>query len=130
MVDRMKMVDSSNKIQSFKDLRVWQTAQDFAVTIYAITKAFPADELYALTSQIRRAATSISANITEGFGRQTAKDKSHFYTMAYGSILEVKNFLYLAQKLSYIDIPTLETTLDLETSAQKQLNALIRTIHG
>ena len=123
------MVDHSNKIQSFEDLSVWQSTQDFAVSIYDITRVFPKDELYALTSQIRRAATSISANIAEGFGRRTAKDKSHFYTMAYGSILEVKNFLYLAQKVSYIDIPTLETTLNLGTSAQKQLNALIRTIH-
>jgi four helix bundle protein len=124
------MVDNSNKIQSFEDLRVWQSAQDFAVAIYAITKTFPADEMYALTSQVRRAATSISANIAEGFGRRTTKDKSHFYTMAYGSILEVKNFLYLAQKLSYIDMPTLESTLDLGTSVQKQLNALVRTIHA
>jgi four helix bundle protein len=87
------------KIESFEQLNVWQKSQDLAVDIYKLTKDFPSDELFAITNQLRRAASSISANIAEGFGRQTNKDKLHFYVIAYGSLLEVKNFLYLSNKL-------------------------------
>lgn len=124
------MADSNKKVESFEDLRVWQSVQDFAVAVYMLTKTFPKEEVYALTSQMRRASTSISTNIAEGFGRRSVKDKSHFYTMAYGSTLEVKNFLYLAQRLSYIDSSMRDEALDMSTSVQKQLNALIRTIHA
>ena len=81
------MIDKK-KILKFEDMPVWQDAQDYAVLVYGITKKFPKDELYALTSQMRRAASSISANIAEGFGRQSKKDKAHFYSMAYGSLLK------------------------------------------
>ena len=88
------MVDG--RIASFEQLTVWQESQALAVSVYKITKLFPKDEMFALTNQLRRAASSISANIAEGFGRETSKDKSHFYTIAYGSLLEVKNFIYLS----------------------------------
>ena len=68
----------SKKVESFEDLIVWQEAQDLAVYIYEITKSFPSDEVFAITNQLRRAANSISANIAEGFGRNTKKDKIHF----------------------------------------------------
>lgn len=122
------MVDGK-KISRFEDLRVWQDAIDFAVLIYSSTKLFPKDEIYGLTSQMRRAASSISANIAEGFGRRSIKDKSHFYTMAYGSILEVKNFLHLSFRLEYIEENSVQNLLATALSIQKQLNALIRTIH-
>lgn len=81
----------AEKITSFEDLRVWQKSQNLAIEVYKITKKFPKAELFAMTSQIRRAATSVSANIAEGFGRVSKADKLHFYTMAYGSLLEAKN---------------------------------------
>lgn len=115
------MVDG--RIDSFEQLVVWQESQNLAVQIYSISKTFPKDELFALTNQLRRAASSISANIAEGFGRQTNKDKLHFYSMAYGSLLEVKNFLYLANRLKYIDDSSLNELLVQCTSCQKLINA-------
>lgn len=74
-----------NKITSFEDLIAWQQTQNLAVFVYKITKKFPKDEQFALTNQIRRASTSISANIAEGFGRRSPKDKVYFYRVAYGT---------------------------------------------
>ncbi|MEO7624149.1 MAG: four helix bundle protein [Candidatus Saccharimonadales bacterium] len=113
----------ADRIASFEDLTVWQESQLLAVSIYGVTKQFPKDEIFAMTSQIRRAASSISANIAEGFGRKSTNDKLHFYTMAYGSLLEVKNFLYLAQKLDYLTQPELDKLLTHCVSCQKLINA-------
>lgn len=113
---------SSKKIESFEDLIVWQRSQDLAVDVYILTKNFPPDEQFAITNQLRRAASSISANIAEGFGRKTNKDKIHFYTIAYGSLLEVRNFLYLSNRLSYLSAVDLEGLLQKCTSCQKLIN--------
>lgn len=113
----------ANSITSFEDLTVWQETQLFAVEIYKITKGFPKEELFAMTSQLRRAASSISANIAEGFGRSSKNDKLHFYTMAYASLLEVKNFLYLAEKLEFIQTSELDALLVRCVSCQKLINA-------
>jgi four helix bundle protein len=113
----------ATSITSFEDLIVWQESQLFAVEVYKITKEFPKDEIFAMTSQLRRAASSISANIAEGFGRSTTNDKLHFYTMAYGSLLEVKNFLYLAERLDYIQKEPLDKLIAHGVSCQKLINA-------
>ncbi len=110
-------------IKSFEDLRVWQESQLFAVEIYKVTKIFPQEEIFAMTSQLRRAVSSISANIAEGFGRSSFRDKLHFYTMAYGSLLEVKNFLYLAEKLEYINKTDLDRLIEHGVKCQKLINA-------
>lgn len=109
-------------VSRFEDLEVWQESQLFAVEIYHITKSFPAEEMYGMTSQLRRAAASISANIAEGFGRATVNDKLHFYTISYGSLLEVKNFLYLAQKLEYIDEEILNNLIEHGLVCQRLIN--------
>ena len=113
----------AEKLNSFEQLTVWQECQLFAVDIYKITKQFPKDEIFAMTSQLRRAASSISANIAEGFGRSSSKDKLHFYTMAYGSLLEVKNFLYLAEKLGYLQKADLDRLIAHSITCQKLINA-------
>jgi four helix bundle protein len=118
------------KISSFEQMIVWQKSQDLAVSIYELTKSFPKEEKFALIDQVRRAASSISANIAEGFGRRTAKDKLHFYAMAYGSLLETKNFIYLSERLSYIDTVTKEKVVLLTTDCQKLMNALMRSINA
>lgn len=114
---------ANGAITSFESLEVWQESQNLAVTIYSLTKSFPNDELFAMTSQLRRAAYSVSANIAEGFGRKTKSDKLHFYTMAYGSLLEVKKILYLSNKLEYINVSSLDDSITQVTSCQKLLNA-------
>lgn len=118
----------ANNITSFEDLTVWQESQLFAVGIYKITKHFPKEEIFAITSQLRRAASSISANIAEGFGRSSVKDKLHFYVMAYGSLLEVKNFLYLSNKLTYLSDEDLNDLIQQCTSCQKLINASKRSL--
>lgn len=119
---------ANSKIKSFEDLIVWKEAQNLAVSIYKETKDFPSDEKFGLTNQIRRASVSISANIAEGFGRNSAKNKLQFYTIAYGSLLEVKNFIYLAQKLGYLDKNTVNVMLNGSVSVQKLLNAFMRPL--
>jgi four helix bundle protein len=116
------------KIESFEQLEVWQLSQAWAVRIYATTKSFPRDEAFGITSQIRRSAASISANIAEGFGRQSPRDKLHFYVIAYGSTLETKNFLYLSQKLGYVQDESLNDLLETGTSVQKMVNAFMRPL--
>ncbi len=119
---------SAEKIECFEKLIVWQKSQELAVDVYILTKNFPPDELFAITNQLRRSASSISANIAEGFGRKTNKDKLHFYTMAYGSLLEVRNFLYLSNKLSYLSDVDLEGLLQKCTSCQKLVNGSKRSL--
>lgn len=116
------------KIESFEQLHVWQEAQNWAVAVYKVTKSFPDDERFGITSQIRRSVSSISANIAEGFGRKSPKDKLHFYVIAYGSTLETKNFLYLSNKLDYLDDEELNKLIQQGISVQKLLNAFMRPL--
>ncbi|WP_299670448.1 four helix bundle protein [uncultured Polaribacter sp.] len=88
---------------SFEKLKVWQEAIDFSVEIYSISKKFPADEKYGITSQLKRASNSISANIAEGTSRITNKDKAHFSTIAFSSTMEVLNRIILCKKLEFIN---------------------------
>lgn len=121
-------MEDSKTIKTFEELEVWQEAQKWAVEIYKLTKVFPKNEVYGLTSQIRRAVVSISANIAEGFGRSSARDKLHFYVIAYGSALETKNFLYLAEKLGYIETTAVSNLVTHGTIVQKLLNAFMRPL--
>ncbi len=89
-------------IKTFKDLLVWQKAHQMVVLVYEKTKLFPKEELFVLTSQIRRAAISVPANIVEGFRRKTLKDSLNFYRIADASLEELKYHLLLAKDLSYI----------------------------
>jgi four helix bundle protein len=87
---------------SFKDLLVWQKAHQFVLEVYKLTKDFPKDELYGLTSQFRRAAVSIPANIAEGYTRKGEKDKLRFYNIAQGSLEECRYYIILSNDLSYM----------------------------
>jgi four helix bundle protein len=87
---------------AFEKLDVWQKSRVLAKEIYTVTKSFPADEKFGLTSQIRRATISISSNIAEGSTRLRTRDKSRFYEIAYGSLIEVLNQLIISQDLQYL----------------------------
>ncbi|CAN5401924.1 four helix bundle protein [soil metagenome] len=113
------------KITKFEDMTVWQESQELAVLVYHVTKKFPGDEQYALTSQLRRAASSVSANIAEGFGRATSKDRSHFYHIALGSLLETKNFIYLSARLEYITKDEVVATIKGIDSVHRQITAIL-----
>jgi len=90
-------------IKSFEDLEVWQLSKELVTKIYRITKDLPQDEIFGITSQIKRAALSIPANIAEGFGRFHYLDKAKFYLNARGSLLELKSHLLIAFDLKFID---------------------------
>jgi four helix bundle protein len=86
----------------FTDLRVWRESHYLSLEIYKLTKDFPSDERFGLTSQLRRAAVSITSNIAEGFNRFSLKEKIQFYSVSLGSVSEVHSQLMLAKDLSYI----------------------------
>ena len=90
-------------IKDYRELIVWQKAMDLVETIYQTTRTFPKEEIYGLTSQIRRAAISIPSNIAEGNGRNTTRDYVHFLGMAYGSVKEVETQVLIAERLRYIN---------------------------
>ena len=87
---------------TFRDLIVWQKSKALAKKVYTLTKDFPKEEIFGLTSQLRRAATSIPANIAEGKGRCTQKDFCHFLVQARGSLFEVETFAELANDLGFL----------------------------
>jgi four helix bundle protein len=91
------------KAYSFESLKAWQYSKELAKTVYQITKGFPADERYGLTSQMRRSAVSVPTNIAEGSGRKTGKDKAHFTTQSYSSLMEVLNHAIIANDLGYMN---------------------------
>ena len=89
--------------KSFQDLIVWQKAHGFTLQVYASTQGFPKEEIYGLTSQFRRAAVSVAANIVEGFRKQSKVDKARFFNMAEGSLEECRYYLILAHDLGHMD---------------------------
>ncbi len=90
-------------MRDFKKIQVWEKAHELTIRLYKLTASFPKEELYGLTSQIRRAAASIGANIAEGTGRDTQMELAHFIHIAAGSASELEYHLILARDLGYID---------------------------
>ena len=88
--------------KGYRKLIVWQKADELAFQIYLVTKNFPRDEIFGLTSQMRRAAVSVSANITEGYARSSRKEKMQFYNIARGSLTEVEYYIDFSFRLGYI----------------------------
>jgi four helix bundle protein len=89
-------------IQNFVDLNAWKEAHALVLMVYKATRLFPKEELFALTSQIRRAVVSITSNIAEGFSRQSYKEKVQFYSIAQGSLTEVQSQLLIARDIQYL----------------------------
>ena len=96
------MNNTKTTIKSFTDLNVWREGHKLVIMIYQLTNNFPREEIYSLIDQMRRAASSVTANIAEGFGRQTYKEKLQFYYTAQGSLIELKNFILIAKDVGYI----------------------------
>src|SRR5262245_50443762 len=111
-------------IQSYRDLEVWQFAMKLAERWYQITRTFPNDELFGLTSQIRRAAVSIPANIAEGQGRSHTKEFLHFLGVARGSLRELETHLLLSCRIGLISNEQLAPVLDIATSISRMLTRL------
>jgi four helix bundle protein len=97
---------------SFQDLLVWQKAHQFVLSVYNYSDYFPQKEVYGLTSQFRRAAISVPANIAEGFKKKSKTDKARFMNIAQGSLEECRYYLILAKDLGYGDNPELMPLLE------------------
>lgn len=91
----------SEKIESFRDLKVWQTGMQLSERVYRLTATFPHEETYGITSQLRRAITSVPANIAEGHGRDSKKEYLRHLSIAVGSLCEAETFVRLAVRLGY-----------------------------
>lgn len=118
-----------NKIKHFTDLKAWQVNYELTKKIYNLTKTFPKTEKYGLTDQLRRASSSITANIAEGWGRYHFADKVNFYYNARGSNCEVQNFLILAKDMKYINKKRYNEMNNLAYRGYKILNGLIKSIN-
>jgi four helix bundle protein len=92
----------------FEDLFVWKKAHELVLSVYKATKKYPKDELYGLVSQMQRAAVSVPANIAEGFKKKSRAEKTHFLTIAYGSLEEIRYYLILSRDLGYCDTSTIK----------------------
>jgi len=113
-----------NRVQSHRDLIVWQKAMDLVVRVYELSAAFPKIETYRLTNQITRAVASVPANIAEGHARGSPKDFAHFLAIAKGSLMETETFLTLAVRLKYLQHEQARASFGLITEISKMLTVL------
>ena len=117
----------SKMTQSFEEVIAWQRAHAFVLSVYKITKGFPDDEKFGLTSQFRRAAVSIEANIAEGYRKIGKSDKLRFFNIAEGSLSECKDYIILSRDLEYI---TPEQYKELWNSIEEASRYLIKYSNG
>ncbi|MGE0749926.1 MAG: four helix bundle protein [Variibacter sp.] len=116
------------EIKSYRDLKVWQDAMSVAESTYRLTTRFPKDELYGMTSQIRRSAVSIAANIAEGHGRENSGSFVQFLRVAQGSLKELETHLVLAGRVNLAPTSGVEPILTQCDELGKMLRSLIRSI--
>ena len=124
------MADKKSEIKSHRDLIAWQKAMDLVVETYKVSRDFPKEELYGLTSQMRRAAVSVPANIAEGQGRRLSGEFIHFLGNARGSLLELETHLEIALRLGYIEQKKYQLAQDQIQEVGRILNGLLRSIES
>lgn len=117
-----------SKIKTFTDLNAWKEAHKLVLGVYEYTKSFPKEENFRLTNQLCRAVVSVSSNIAEGFSRNSAKEKSHFYAMSLGSLTEVENQMIIARDLGYISTEKFELINNQIVTVSKLINGLMKTV--
>jgi four helix bundle protein len=117
-------------VQSYRELFAWQKAMDLAAEVYRVTRRFPKEELYGLTSQLRRAAVSVPSNIAEGQGRQTTGEFRQFLGQARGSLLETETQILLSERLDHLDHETTENLLKQAAEVGRILNGLLGSLKG
>jgi four helix bundle protein len=123
-------VTEAGKIRSYRDLRVWQEGMGLAEACYLLTKRFPRDELFGMTSQIRRAATSVPANIAEGYGRNSKGDYIQFLRISQGSLKELETHLMLSTRIGLVAESGTKNLLEECDRLGKMLHRLIRSLQS
>lgn len=115
-------------MKTFRDLIVWQKAMGLVTLIYQLSKSFPKDELYGLTSQMRRTAVSIPANIAEGYGRRSTQDYLRFLHISMSSNYELQTLLEIACNLKYLSMSSFRDTFEKSRELERMLSSLIMKI--
>jgi four helix bundle protein len=115
-------------LKDFKELRVWSKAHELAILVYKLTRAFPRDEVYRLTSQVRRSAASIGANIAEGYGRHSDGEMTRFLQIARGSASETEYHLLLAKDLGFLQEADFQVAEQAVVVVQRMLTALVQRV--
>jgi four helix bundle protein len=115
-------------VASYRQLKVWQSGVQLVKSLYLLSREFPQSELYGLTSQMRRAAVSIPANIAEGHARDSTKEFLHHISIALGSLAELETMFILAQELGYSDAATITALLQYSDEEGRMLHGLQRTL--
>ena len=115
-------------IETFRDLDAWNAAHELVLAVYRLTRKFPKDELFGVTSQVRRSTVSIPANIAEGFGRQGPKEFLRYVRIANGSPQETKYLLFLAKDLGYLTREDYASSTELSERAGALLGGLQRSL--
>lgn len=116
--------------QSYRNLRVWNEAMTLAEQCYRLTRGFPKDELYGMTSQIRRSAASVPANIAEGYGRESRGEYVQFLRVAQGSLKELETHILLSQRVGLASEEAFEPVVNQCETVGKMLRALIRSLQN
>jgi four helix bundle protein len=116
------------KFTSFVEMPLWQKAHKLVLDIYGLSASFPKEEVYGLTSQMRRSALSVSGNIAEAFGRFHYLDKNNFYFNARGSLEETRNYLIVSQALGYTTPEAFRTVMDNIDAISEELNTLVKSL--
>jgi four helix bundle protein len=116
-------------VKDYRDLIVWQKAMDLVETVYRITAAFPKEEVYGLTSQLRRAAVSVPSNIAEGNGRNTTRDYVHFLGMAYGSVKEMETQVLIAERLRYVSAHHSDELVKMTGEIARLISGLMNSLN-
>ncbi len=117
-------------LKNYKELKVWQKSYKLCLDVYRITGFFPKDEMYGLTSQMRRSAVSVPSNTAEGYGRKTTADYIRFLYIAYGSLCELETQIMLAGDLNYLDDGKLEGLKANISEVERMLKALISSLEN
>ena len=115
-------------MRDYRKIIAWQLADDLTVEVYGATRSFPREEVYGLTSQLRRAACSVPANIAEGASRSSKKDYLHFLYIARGSCSETQYFIHLSRRLGYLDDQAHDALRELSENAGRTLTGLIKSV--
>jgi len=115
--------------EGYRKLEVWQKAQDLAFKVYIATKGFPREEVYGLTSQMRRAAVSVIANLAEGYAHKSEAEKKRFYEIANCSLTELECYIdFVFEKLNYIDEGPYLNLVALRDEVGRMLNGLLKSV--
>jgi four helix bundle protein len=115
-------------VKKYNDLVAWQKAMDLVQAIYKATGQFPRDEVYGLTSQIRRASVSIPSNIAEGQGRKSTNEFMHHLSIAYGSLMEVETQVLIAERLNYLNPAQAQNLIERTSEVGRVINGLMNSL--